>query len=71
MSKLSSGYWIFLIPLMASLQLKINILKKLNLKIIDDGYYFESDMLFNLYNLKLKLKMFQSKLNTTNIKNKI
>ncbi len=56
MSKLSSGYWDIFDPINGFTAIKINILKKLNLKIIDDGYYFESDMLFNLYNLKIKIK---------------
>lgn len=56
MSKLSSGYWDIYDPVNGFTAINSNILKKLNFDKIDDGYYFESDMLFNLYLLRAKVK---------------
>ena len=56
MSKLSSGYWDIYDPVNGFTAIKSDVLKKLNFNNIDDGYYFESDMLFNLYLLKGKVK---------------
>ena len=56
MSKLSSGYWDIYDPVNGFTAIKSSVLKKLNFNKIDDGYYFESDMLFNLYLLKGKVK---------------
>lgn len=56
MSKLSSGYWDIYDPVNGFTAIKSDILKKLDLKKIDNGYYFESDMLFNLYLLRGKVK---------------
>ena len=56
MSKLSSGYWNIYDPVNGFTAINSNILKKLNFNKIDDGYYFESDMLFNLYLLGGKVK---------------
>ena len=56
MSKLSSGYWDIYDPVNGFTAIKSDILKKFDLKKIDNGYYFESDMLFNLYLLRGKVK---------------
>lgn len=56
MSKLSSGYWDIYDPVNGFTAINSNVLKKLNFDKIDDGYYFESDMLFSLYLLKAKVK---------------
>jgi dolichol-phosphate mannosyltransferase len=55
-TKLSSGYWDIYDPINGYTAIKKECLKKLNLFKIDDGYFFETDMLFNLYNLKSKIK---------------
>jgi len=55
-SKLSSGYWDLFDPINGYTAIKKSTLEKLELINIDNGYYFESDMLFNLYNLKTKVK---------------
>jgi dolichol-phosphate mannosyltransferase len=56
MSKLSSGYWDIFDPINGYTAITKESLKILNLKKIDDGYFFESDMLFNLYLKKFKVK---------------
>ena len=56
MSKLSTGYWDLFDPINGFTAIKVETLKKLNLNKIDNGYYFESDMLFNLYHHKIKIK---------------
>lgn len=56
MSKLSSGYWDIYDPVNGFTAIKSDVLKKVNFNKIDDGYYFESDMLYNLYLLKGKVK---------------
>jgi dolichol-phosphate mannosyltransferase len=48
-SKASSGYWSLRDPNNGFTAIHINTLKKLNLNAIDNRYFFESDMLFNLY----------------------
>ncbi len=55
-TKLSSGYWDIYDPINGYTAIKKQCLEKLNLFKIDDGYFFETDMLFNLYNLKSKIK---------------
>lgn len=56
MSKLSSGYWDLFDPINGYTAIKRASLEKLELENIDNRYYFESDMLFNLYNLKTRVK---------------
>ena len=56
MSKLSTGYWDLFDPINGFTGIKREVLQRLNLVNIDDRYYFESDMLFNLYNNKAKVK---------------
>ena len=56
MSKLSTGYWDLFDPINGFTGIKREVLERLNLVNIDDRYYFESDMLFNLYNNKAKVK---------------
>lgn len=56
MSKLSSGYWNLYDPINGFTAIKAKLLKKINLDRIDDGYYFESDMLHNLYFLDSLIK---------------
>jgi hypothetical protein len=48
-SKASSGYWSLRDPNNGFTAIHINTLKKLDLNEIDSRYFFESDMLFNLY----------------------
>lgn len=48
-SKSSSGYWSLRDPNNGFTAIHINTLKKLDLNEIDNRYFFESDMLFNLY----------------------
>lgn len=48
-SKASSGYWSLRDPNNGFTAIHINTLKKLNLNAIDNRYFFESDMIFNLY----------------------
>ena len=54
MSKLSTGYWDLFDPINGFTGIKV--LQRLNLVNIDDRYYFESDIFFNLYNNKAKVK---------------
>lgn len=56
MSKLSSGYWDIFDPINGYTAITSECLKKLNLKKIDNGYFFESDMLFNLYLDRFRIK---------------
>ena len=56
MSKLSSGYWNIYDPINGFTAIKCEILKKINLDKIDNKYFFESDMLFHLYFLRVKIK---------------
>ena len=74
MSKLSSGYWDIYDPVNGFTAIKSEILKKLNFNKIDSGYYFESDMLFNIYLLKgtvrdvpVNIKYFKNKIQNMNI----
>ena len=55
-SKLSSGYWDIYDPINGFTAIRMEILKKINLERIDDRYFFESDMLFNLYFHNVKIK---------------
>tara|TARA_A100001011_G_C14205093_1_gene797436 strand:+ start:306 stop:1250 length:945 start_codon:yes stop_codon:yes gene_type:complete len=55
MSKLSSGYWNIFDPINGYTAITNDCLKKLDLNKIDNGYFFETDMLFNLYNHKRKV----------------
>ena len=48
MTKLSSGYWHVFDPNNGFTAINLDVLKKLNLSKIDNGYFFESDMLFRL-----------------------
>jgi dolichol-phosphate mannosyltransferase len=48
-SKLSSGYWDIYDPINGFTAIKRESLIKLNLNDIDNGYFFESDMMYNLY----------------------
>ena len=56
MSKLSSGYWNIFDPINGFTAITKETLKKLDLSKIDNGYFFETDMLFNLYNNRRKVK---------------
>ncbi len=56
MSKLSSGYWNIFDPINGYTAITKDCLKKLDLAKIDNGYFFETDMLFNLYNHRSKVK---------------
>lgn len=47
-SKASSGYWDLLDPNNGFTAIHVSTLKRLNLDKIDNRYFFESDMLFNL-----------------------
>ena len=74
MSKLSSGYWDIYDPINGFTAIDSKILKKLNLDEIDNGYYFESDMLYNLYILRgkvkdvpIKIKYFKNQIQNMNL----
>ncbi|MDB4153605.1 glycosyltransferase family 2 protein [Candidatus Pelagibacter sp.] len=56
MSKLSSGYWDIYDPINGYTAITKECLQKLSLDKIDNGYFFESDMLFNLYLDKFRVK---------------
>ena len=56
MSKLSSGYWDIFDPINGYTAITKECLQKLNLDKIDNGYFFESDMLYNLYLCKFRVK---------------
>jgi dolichol-phosphate mannosyltransferase len=55
MTKLSSGYWNVFDPTNGFIALSRQLLQDLDLEKIDDGYFFESDLLFraNLLNAKV------------------
>ena len=55
-SKLSTGYWDIFDPINGFTAIKREKLNNINLDDIDNGYFFETDMLFNLYLLKSKIK---------------
>jgi len=48
-SKLSSGYWDIYDPINGFTAIKRECLINLNLEGIDNGYFFETDMMYNLY----------------------
>ena len=56
MTKLSTGYWDIFDPINGFTAIKRECLMNLDLNNIDNGYYFESDMLHNLYLKKNKVK---------------
>ncbi len=56
MSKLSSGYWDIFDPINGFTAIKVDVLKKINIQNVDNRYFFESDMLFNLYLNNVKIK---------------
>jgi dolichol-phosphate mannosyltransferase len=55
LSKLSTGYWDIFDPINGFTCIKNSILKKINLQKISDGYFFETDMLCNIYFLNGKV----------------
>ena len=55
-SKLSTGYWDIYDPINGYTAIKKECLEKLDLLKIDNGYFFETDILFNLYNIKSRIK---------------
>jgi dolichol-phosphate mannosyltransferase len=55
-SKFSTGYWDIFDPINGFTAIKKNKLKELNLDKVDNRYFFETDMLFNLYLLKSTVK---------------
>jgi len=68
MSKLSSGYWDLYDPINGFTAIKAELLKKIELDRVDNGYYFESDMLHNLYfqsslikDVSVNIKYFKNK----------
>jgi dolichol-phosphate mannosyltransferase len=48
MTKLSSGYWQIFDPNNGFTAISVELLRKVTLDKVDDGYFFESDMLFRL-----------------------
>jgi len=48
-SKASSGYWSIRDPNNGFTAIHVDALRKLDLNVVDNRYFFESDMLFNLY----------------------
>jgi len=56
LSKLSTGYWDIFDPINGFTCIKKSALKKINLQKISDGYFFETDLLCNLYLSKVKVK---------------
>tara|TARA_B100000900_G_scaffold416215_1_gene450129 strand:- start:9050 stop:9997 length:948 start_codon:yes stop_codon:yes gene_type:complete len=55
-SKLSTGYWDIYDPINGYTAIKKESLERLDLLKIDNGYFFETDILFNLYNIKSRIK---------------
>jgi len=56
LSKLSTGYWDIFDPINGFTCIKNSALKRINLKKVSDGYFFETDILYNLYLSKVKVK---------------
>lgn len=56
LSKLSSGYWDIFDPINGFTAIKVDVLKRINIENIDNRYFFETDMLFNLYLHNVKIK---------------
>ena len=56
LTKFSSGYWDIYDPINGFTAIDVKKLKELDFNQIDEGYYFESDMLFNLYLEKSTIK---------------
>jgi len=56
MTKISSGYWNIFDPNNGYTAISRNALEKIPLSKIDDGYFFESDMLFRLNLLKVRVR---------------
>ena len=51
-TKISSGYHNIFDPNNGFIAIRADALKQINLNSIDDGYFFESDMLYNLYTVR-------------------
>ncbi len=56
LSKLSTGYWDIFDPINGYTCIKNSALRKINLQKISDRYFFETDILYNLYLSKVKVK---------------
>lgn len=56
LTKLSSGYWNLFDPINGFTAITLDALKKIKLENIDNRYFFETDLLFNLNLLNLKVK---------------
>ena len=56
LSKLSTVYWDIFDPINGFTCIKNSSLKRINLQKVSDGYFFETDLLYNLYLLKVKVK---------------
>jgi glycosyltransferase involved in cell wall biosynthesis len=55
-SKLSTGYWNVFDPTNGFTAIHANALKRLNLTRISDRFFFETDMISNLYNIRAVIK---------------
>lgn len=56
MSKLSSGYWDVFDPINGFTAIKADVLKRIKIQNLDNRYFFETDMLFNLYLNNVRIK---------------
>lgn len=56
LSKFSTGYWDLYDPINGYTAITKEKLKEINLENIDNGYFFETDMLFNVYLLRAKAR---------------
>lgn len=73
-SKLSTGYWDIFDPINGYTAITKESLQKLNLSKIDNGYFFETDMLFNLYlngakvkDVPVQIRYFENQIQNMNI----
>jgi dolichol-phosphate mannosyltransferase len=56
LTKLSSGYWDIFDPINGFIAIKSTTLKKIDIQNLDNKYFFETDLLFNLNVLNFKVK---------------
>lgn len=56
MSKLSSGYWNLFDPTNGFTAIHLSILEYIQIEKVNDRYFYESDMLFRLYNFRCVVK---------------
>ena len=50
------GYWDIFDPINGFTAIKADVLKKIKMENLDNRYFFETDMLFNLYLINVRVK---------------